>query len=61
MPGPMYRASEIVRKAKLEFMTTDLVKLIHDLHSGDELSIHPTWEFDLRRQNAQWLTPRPAQ
>lgn len=55
------RASEMVRKAKLEFMATDLVKLIHDLHSGDELSLHPTWEFDLRRQSAQWLaTPEPA-
>jgi hypothetical protein len=49
------RASEVLRKAKLEFITTDLVKLIHDKHSGDELSIHATWEFDLRRQTAQWL------
>lgn len=50
------RASEMVRKAKLEFMTTDLVKLIHNVHSGDELSVHQTWEFDLRRQSAHWLT-----
>lgn len=53
------RASEVVRKAKLEFIRTDLVKLIRDRHSGDELSLHSTWEFDLRRQTAQWLaTPR---
>lgn len=49
------RSSEVLRKAKLEFIATDLVKLIHDKHSGDELSLHPTWEFDLRRQIAQWL------
>jgi len=47
-------ASEAVRNAKLEFMKTDLVKLIHDVHSGDELSVHPTWEFHLRRQAAKW-------
>jgi len=52
------RASEMVRNAKLEFMKTDLVKLIHDLHSGDELSLHPTWKFDLRRQSAHWLATR---
>lgn len=46
--------SEIVRNARLEFMKTDLVKLIHDKHSGDELSVHPTWEFHLRRQIASW-------
>ena len=56
------QASEMVHKAKLEFMRTDLVKLIHDQHSGDELSFHPTWEFDLCRQSAHWLkTAEPAQ
>lgn len=54
------RASDVLRKAKLEFIATDLVKLIHDKHSGDELSLHPTWEFDLRRQTAQWLTSPSA-
>ena len=47
-------ASEAVRKARPEFIKTDLVKLIHDVHSGDELSVHPTWEFHLRRQVAEW-------
>ena len=54
------RASGALGKAKLEFMTTDLVKLIHNVHSGDELSIHPTWEFDLRRQSAHWLATQGA-
>jgi hypothetical protein len=35
-------ATEAVNKAKLEFINTDLVKLIHNIHSGDELSVHPT-------------------
>jgi hypothetical protein len=49
-------ATEAVNKAKLEFINTDLVKLIHNIHSGDELSVHPTWEFHLRRQIADWLS-----
>lgn len=48
-------ASRAVRESKLQFMTTDLVKLIHNIHSGDELSMHSTWEFQLRRQTAHWL------
>ena len=48
-------ASRAVQESKLQFMTTDLVKLIHNIHSGDELSVHPTWEFQLRRQTAHWL------
>lgn len=48
------QASQMVRKAKLEFINTDLVKLIHNIHSGDELSVHPTWEFALRREIAKW-------
>ncbi len=48
-------ASEAVRKAVLEFINSDLVKVIHNIHSGDELSVHPTWEFQLRRQSAKWL------
>jgi len=55
-----YRGSAIVQKAKLEFIATDLVKLIHDRHSGDELSVNPTWEFDLRRQIAEWLSATRA-
>jgi hypothetical protein len=48
-------ATEAVRKASLEFINTDLVKLIHNTHSGDELSVHPTWEFYLQRKIAEWL------
>ena len=48
-------ASKAVRGCKLQFITTDLVKLIPNTHSGDELSVHPTWEFHIRRQTALWL------
>ncbi len=51
-------ASQAVRDAKSEFIKTDLVKLIHDKHSGDELSLHPTWDFHLRRQIAEWSAAR---
>jgi len=44
-----------VREAKLHFLQTDLVKLISNIHSGDELSINPTWQFSLRRHCAAWL------
>ncbi len=54
------RASEMLLKAKLEFIATDLVKLIHDKHSGDELSLHSTWEFYLRRQTTRWLANSSA-
>lgn len=48
-------ASRAVRESRLQFISTDLVKLIQNIHSGDELSVHPTWEFQLRRQTAYWL------
>ena len=51
---PKNEASTAVRRARLEFISTDLVKLIHNIHSGDELSVHPTWQFQIRRAVAQW-------
>ena len=48
------QAAAALTDAKLKFMRTDLVKLIDNRHSGDELSFHPTWEFDLRRKIADW-------
>jgi len=48
------QASEAVRNSKLEFMKTDVVKLIQNIYSGDELSVHPTWKFALRREIAKW-------
>jgi hypothetical protein len=49
-------ASKAVHEARLQFIATDLVKLIPNSHSGDELSIHPTWEFQLRRRIASWFS-----
>ena len=48
-------AYDTVNSAKSAFIKTDLVKLIHNKHSGDEFSLHPTWEFHLRRQIAKCL------
>ena len=43
-------ASKAVSDAKLEFINTDLIKLIHNIHSGDEMSINPTWEWHIKRE-----------
>ena len=43
-------ASTAVRNAKLEFISTDLVKLIDDINSGDEMSFHPTWKWHIYRE-----------
>jgi hypothetical protein len=47
-----------LREARAIFTQTDLVKLIHNLHSGDELSVHPTWALHLRREIAKWRRER---
>ena len=42
-------ASSALQKALGEFISTDLVKLISNIHSGDELSVNPTWLWDVQR------------
>ena len=43
-------ASKAILDASCEFTNTDLVKLIHNIHSGDEMSINPTWEWYISRE-----------
>ena len=43
-------ASKAVSGAGLEFINTDLIKLIHNIHSGDEMSVNPTWEWNISRE-----------
>ena len=43
-------ASKAISDARGEFTNTDLVKLIHNIHSGDEMSINPTWEWYISRE-----------
>ncbi len=52
------QTAEVVREAKAIFTNTGLVKLIRNSYDGDELAIHPTWEFHLRRETAKWLASR---
>lgn len=47
-----------VREAKPIFTNTGLVKLIRNTYDGNEFTIHPTWEFHLRRETAKWLASR---
>lgn len=51
---PKDGASTAVRNARLEFKSTDLVKLIYNRYSSPELSVHPTWKFHLQKAVAQW-------
>jgi hypothetical protein len=41
---PRQDAANWVRDARIEFQNTDLVKLVPNIHSGDEMSINPTWQ-----------------
>ena len=43
-------ASSAISAAQPEFITTDIVKSIPNLHSGDEMSINPTWEWHIARE-----------
>ncbi len=41
--------SKAISDARGEFINTDLVKLIHK-HSGDEMSVNPTWKWNITRK-----------
>ena len=43
-------ASKAILDARLEFINTDLVKLIPNIHSGDEMSVNPTWKWNITRE-----------
>jgi hypothetical protein len=47
------QAGDAITAAKAEFRNTDLVKLADNIRSGDESSVHPTWNFALRREIAR--------
>ena len=48
-------ADTALREAKLYFIKTDLIKLVPNIHSGDELSVNPTWQHQLGQKSAEWL------
>lgn len=48
-------ATSLVSKARQEFINTDLVKWEHNIESGDEMTLHPTWEWKLRSAVARWV------
>lgn len=43
-------ASTAIRNAKREFINTDIVKSINNIHSGDELSVNTTWVWHINRE-----------
>jgi hypothetical protein len=46
------------QESKLALLNSGLVRLISNTHSGDEVSLHPTWEHYLRRTVTNWLRER---
>jgi hypothetical protein len=46
--------TDAIRNAKIDFSKTNLVKYKHDIYSGDEFSMHPTWVFYIHRAIAEW-------
>jgi hypothetical protein len=51
-------ADSALRDAKLYFMKTDLIKLVPNIRSGDELSANPTWKHQLQQQCGKWLSSK---
>jgi hypothetical protein len=43
-------ASDAIRKARNEFIKTDLAKWERNIYSGDEMSINPTWQWHIARE-----------
>ncbi|MFA6129848.1 MAG: hypothetical protein WC731_02565 [Candidatus Omnitrophota bacterium] len=43
------KVHQAVRTAIAQLGVVNLVERIHNLNSGDELSLHPTWEFHIKR------------
>lgn len=43
------KASQVIHKARREFINTDLVKWKRNKYSGDEMSINPTWKWHIYR------------
>ncbi len=42
------RASEVLRNRRLALSQVNLVQLRHNIYDGDEMSLHPTWEWHIR-------------
>lgn len=42
------RASEVLRKRRTVLSRDNLVQLRHNVHDGDEMSLHPYWEWYIR-------------
>lgn len=42
------RASEVLRKRRIVLSEANLVQLRHNVYDGDEMSLHPYWEWYIR-------------
>jgi hypothetical protein len=51
------RASEVLRKRRTVLSEQNLVRLRHNIYDGDEMSLHPYWEWHVRHVIAS-MPPR---
>jgi hypothetical protein len=42
------RASEVLRKRRMVLSEENLVQLRHNIYDGDEMTLHPQWEWHIR-------------
>lgn len=42
------RASEVLRKRRIVLSEQNLVQLRHNIYDGDEMTLHPAWEWHIR-------------
>ena len=42
------RASEVLRKRRTVLSEQNLVQLRHNIYDGDEMTLHPAWEWHIR-------------
>ncbi len=56
-----HRASEVLRKRRTVLSGDNLVQLRRNIHDGDEMTLHPTWEWHMRHAIGLWARNRPGE
>jgi len=53
------KVHQAVRIARTQLVAVNLIEPIHNLNSGDELSLHPTWQLHIKRKLKRINRVRP--
>jgi hypothetical protein len=51
------RASTVLAERRLALSAANLVQLRHNIYDGDEISLHPAWEWYVRHAIGKALAP----